>query len=406
MLTQVVTGISEMDFILLHEPVINGNEWNYVKECLDTGWVSSAGKYVDLFEEKICEYTGAKHAVACVNGTSALHISLLLAGVESGDEVLVPTLTFIAPINTVRYLNAYPVFMDCEKSFFNVDVDKVIQFCEEECEFDGKFLINKKTNRKVKAVIPVHVFGNPCEMNKLIELSAKYNLKIIEDATESLGSKYKEKFTGTLGDLGCYSFNGNKIITTGGGGMIVTNNSEYAEKAKYLSTQAKNDPVYYVHDGIGYNYRMSNVTAAIGCAQLEKIDEFINIKRKNAETYKQLLRDVEGIEFVTNEPKNCSSNFWFYTILVNEKKYGLSRDELIKKLNNSKIQARPVWKLNHQQKPFTEFQSYKIENAISVAETAVNVPSSVSLIESEIEYISKIIKQNENNTTYKNESFL
>ncbi len=378
--------------IPLSIPVITGNEWKYVKECLDTGWVSSKGKYVDLFEERVCEYTGAKYAVACINGTSALHISLLLAGVETGDEVLVPTLTFIAPVNVIRYLNAIPVFFDCEKSFFNIDVDKLENFCEEECEFDGEILINKKSNRKVKAVIPVHIFGNPCNMNKLHHIAFKYNLKVIEDATESFGSRYGNKFTGTIGDFGCFSFNGNKIITTGGGGMIVTDNSDYAHKAKYLTTQAKNDPIHYVHNDIGYNYRMSNVTAAIGCAQLEKIDEFINIKRKNAGIYKKLLNKVEGIDFVSREPSNCFSNFWFYTLLVNERKYGLSRDELIRKLNSNNIQARSIWKLNHEQKQFADYQTYKIENAFNIAETAINIPCSTNLTHDEIILITKCIK--------------
>ncbi len=213
-----------MKLIPLCEPVISGNEWKYVKECLDTGWVSSTGKYVDLFEQKICELTGSKYAVACINGTSALHISMIVSGVEEGDEVLVPTLTFIAPVNAIRYVGAFPVFMDCEKMFFNLDIEKLASFCKDECKFDGEILINKKSGRKIKAIIPVHIFGNPCNMNDLMIIASKYNLKIIEDATESLGSKYFEKYTGTMGDLGCFSFNGNKIITTGGGGMVVTNN--------------------------------------------------------------------------------------------------------------------------------------------------------------------------------------
>jgi perosamine synthetase len=380
-----------INHILLSIPEISGNEWKYVKECFDTNWVSSAGKYVDKFEENIKKLTGSKFAIACINGTAALHISLILSDVGQNDEVIVPTLTFISPINVVKYVGAYPVFMDCDEKFFNLDVNKLEKFIKNECNFDGNFLINKKTNRKIKAIIPIHIFGNPCEMDKLLEIGKKYNLKIIEDATESLGSKYKNKYTGTIGDFGCYSFNGNKIITTGGGGILVTNDEKLGEKAKYLTTQAKDDTIYYIHNEIGYNYRMTNITAAFGVAQLERLEEFIEIKRKNAKLYENLLKNIDGIEFATFEPENCFSNHWFYTIFVDKEK-GTNRDELLKKLNDNKIQTRPIWKLNHTQKPYENCLAYEIENAYKIYEKGLNIPCSVNLTEKEIYKIVEVLK--------------
>ncbi|MCK4815244.1 aminotransferase class I/II-fold pyridoxal phosphate-dependent enzyme, partial [bacterium] len=249
-------------------PTIQGNEWKYIKECLDTGWVSSAGKYVDKFEEEICRFTGTKYAVACVNGTAALHVSLRLVGVQPTDEVIVPTLTFISPVNAVRYLNAEPIFMDAD-DYYNIDAQKTIRFIKDESEFKNGFSYNKKTGKRISAIIPVHVFGNAVNLEELTAICTERNIKVIEDATESLGTIYTKgrftgKHTGTTGDIGCFSFNGNKIITTGGGGMIVTNNEEYAKRARYLTTQAKDDQVRYVHNEIGYNYRLTNIQAALG----------------------------------------------------------------------------------------------------------------------------------------------
>ena len=267
----------------LNEPTISGNEWKYVKECLDTGWVSSAGKYVDLFEEKISEYTKAKYTIACVNGTSALQVSLQLAGVKQNDEVIVPTLTFIAPVNAIAYNGASPVFMDADDNY-NIDVEKTIDFIKNETVFKNEFTYNKTTDQRISAIIPVHVWGNAVWLDELINLCEERGIAVVEDASESLGTayksgKYKGKHTGTIGKLGCLSFNGNKIITTGGGGMILTNEKKLADKARYLTTQAKDDPVRYIHDELGYNFRLTNIQAALGVAQLEQLTEFLERKK-------------------------------------------------------------------------------------------------------------------------------
>jgi dTDP-4-amino-4,6-dideoxygalactose transaminase len=266
--------------IPLSAPSLKGNEWKYVKKCLETEWVSSVGKYVETFEKNVADYLGARYAVACMNGTAALHISLLLAEVKPNDEVIVPTVTFIAPVNAVKYIGAEPLFMDCD-DYCTLDIDKTKEFLATHCELKQGITINKKTNRRIAAVLPVHVFGIPVNMDPLLELADRYNIKIIEDATESLGSLYKGKKTGTFGLLGCLSFNGNKIITTGGGGMIITDHEALAKRARYLTTQAKEDGMEYIHNEIGLNYRMVNVLAAIGVAQLEEIDNYVALKRKN-----------------------------------------------------------------------------------------------------------------------------
>jgi len=382
--------------ISLSAPFFNGNEWKYVKECIDTGWVSSAGKYVEKFEKAVCAFTGAKYAVACMNGTVGLQIALQLAGVGVNNEVIVPTLTFIATVNVVRYLNAEPVFMDCD-DFMNIDPEKIAEFCEKECKMDCEGLRNKTSGRIIKAIIPVHIFGNPCDMPRIMEIAKKYNLKVIEDATESMGSyysegTYKNKFTGTIGDIGVYSFNGNKIITTGGGGMIITNDKKLAEKARYLITQAKDDPVRYIHNEIGYNFRMTNIQAALGVAQLEQLNDFIERKRRNYEVYKRELRDVEGITLL-GIPKGTRPNYWLYSLIVEKEKYGLERDKLMQKLEEEGIQTRPIWYLNHLQKPYLSNQSYKIEKAFFFLQRVLNIPSSSNLSEKEIKRVVRSIKK-------------
>lgn len=276
-------------YIPLHAPIIKGNEFKYVNDCLKTGWVSTAGKYVNLFEEKIKKYTRAKYAIACTSGTSALHISLLLSGVDSKSEVIVPTLSFIAPINAIDYCNARPIFMDVDDDY-SLDVKKTIEFIKNNTYFKNNKTINKKTNKHIKAIIVVHVYGRSVNFEELYLVCKNRKIKIVEDAAEGMGNfflkgKFKKKHVGTLGDFGCLSFNGNKIITSGGGGMILTNNINYAKKAKYLTTQSKNDGIFFVHNEIGFNYRLTNVQAAIGLAQLEKINQYIKVKKKIYSNY-------------------------------------------------------------------------------------------------------------------------
>jgi aminotransferase in exopolysaccharide biosynthesis len=377
-------------YIPLSVPIINGNEWKYVKECLDSGWVSSAGKYVNQFEEKIAEYTGAKYAIACVNGTSALHVSLRLAGVEPGNEVIVPTITFIAPINAVKYLNANPVFMDTD-NYHNIDSEKTIEFIKKETKFKGGYSINKKTGKIIKAIIPVHVFGNAVWLDDLFAICRDRNIKIVEDASESLGTRYKKgrfkgKHTGTIGEFGCLSFNGNKIITTGGGGMILTNDKNLADKAKYLTTQAKDDGEKYIHNDIGYNYRLTNIQAALGVAQLERLDEFIKIKQNNFSFYKKGLSKCDFIS-LNETPDYANCNRWLYTLLVIKAKTSSISNVLTK----NGIQTRPLWFLNHLQKMYKTNQSYNIVNAINLYSDTLCLPSSVSLKRHEILRITKLI---------------
>lgn len=381
--------------IPLSIPEISGNEWKYVKECLDTGWVSSAGKFVDRFEEEIRTFTGAKHAIACVNGTAALHISLLIAGVRPGDEVIVSTVTFIAPINAVRYVGAEPIFFDCDE-FYNLDVQKVGEFLETNTFVKDGHTFNKTTDRRIAAIIPVHVFGNAVRMEELIEIASRYHIKIIEDATESLGTVYTEgkfagRHAGTIGDLGCLSFNGNKIITTGGGGMILTNNDEYARKAQYLTTQAKDDPVRYIHHEVGYNYRLTNIQAAVGVAQLEQLPEFLEIKKKNYELYFQALKEIKGLQLAP-APKYADNNHWLYALQINHAEYGKDKEEVLKLLDENGIQARPLWYLNHLQKPYRHCQSYRIEKALKLQETTINIPSSVNLTQEQIEKVIRTLR--------------
>lgn len=377
------------NFIPLSEPEISGNEWKYIKECLDTGWISSIGRYVTRFEEMMVDYTGSGYAVATVNGTSALHISLVASCVQPEDEVIVPTLTFIAPVNVVRYCGAHPVFMDCDIDTLCMDIQKVIDFLDNECELrqDG-YTYNKKTGRRIKAIIPVHVFGHPVDMDALLEVSQRNNIDVIEDATESLGSRYKGKKVGSLGTAGCFSFNGNKIITTGGGGMVVTNNKDLAERIRHITTQAKKDPFEYDHDEIGYNYRLTNLQAAMGVAQMEKLDRFIDIKRKNAALYTKLLLDFKSIKFLW-EKEYSKSNFWFYTIKVSK----TDKKPLMEFLLSKKIQIRPLWKPIHALSMYKDCQTYIIDKAIEAYESCINLPCSISLIEEEIEFVVDNIKK-------------
>ena len=359
-------------------PEIRGNEWKYVKECLDTNWVSSAGGFVDRFEQMLADYVGAKYAVATVNGTSALHVALLTAGVQADDEVLVSTLSFIAPANAIRYTGAWPVFIDSEPVYWQMDPEKVAMFLERECRRESGRLINVATGRRVRAILPVHILGHPCDMDPIVELGRKYDLVVIEDASESLGARYGESMIGRLGDIACFSFNGNKLITTGGGGMVVTDNEAWAERARYLTTQARDDPVEYIHNEIGYNYRLTNIQAAMGVAQLESIDEFITRKEDIAHTYENAFQGLEGITVMPTQP--CAKpTYWLYTILLDESTSLEDRKAVINKLNERGIGARPLWHTLHDLPPYGNCQAFCIEHSVRLYERGVSLPSSVGL---------------------------
>ena len=376
--------------IPLSVPSLKGNEWEYVKECIDTEWVSSAGKYVELFEEKIAEYTGAKYAVACVNGTAAIQVSLRLAGVVSGDEVIVPTLTFIAPVNAIAYNGASPVFMDADK-YYNIDVEKTIEFINKETVFKDVFTFNKRTNRKITAIIPVHVFGHAVWLDELVQLCEERNISIVEDAAESMGTRYingehSGNHTGTIGLLGCLSFNGNKIMTTGGGGMILTDDADLAEKAKYLTRQAKDDRVRYIHNEIGYNFRLTNIQAALGVAQLEQLPYFLEQKKKNHEQYLTGVMNIDGLS-IAPVPDYADNNHWMNILQIDEQMLEVDRETLMDRLEKKGIQTRPVWHLNHLQKPYENCNSYEIINAQTLVNNSLCLPSSVNLQNQEIKSI-------------------
>ncbi len=375
--------------IPLSVPNFIGNELKYVMEAVETGWVSTAGPYVNKFEQEISRYIGLPGAIACQNGTSGLHIAMLVNGVEKEQEVIVPTLTFIAAVNPVRYIGAEPVFIDCDDSLC-IDPVKLEEFCSKECNMVNGCLVHLKTNKVIRCLVVVHVFGNMADMENIMNIAEKYNLKVIEDATEALGTyyisgKYAGKYAGTIGNTGVYSFNGNKIITTGGGGMLVSNDRKLLERAKHLTTQAKSDTLYYTHDEVGYNYRMTNLQAALGLAQLEELEYFIELKKINFNHYMERISSINGLKLLDIR-QSIRSNHWFYALYCGER-YKRTRDELLKYLNSNNIQARPVWGLVHKQKPYQRYVAYKIKKAEDYWEHVVNIPCSTSLT---LEQISRV----------------
>ncbi len=384
-------GKKQADAILLSVPEISGKEWKYVKDCLDTGWVSSVGSYVDKFERDLAGYVGVQHAVATVSGTAALHVALQVAGVEADDEVLVSTLTFIAPVNAIRYLGAWPVLIDCEPDYWQMDPAKVEKFLDSQCQSKKGTLINKSTGRRVKAILPVHILGHPVDMQAILDVACRYDLPVIEDASESLGASYKGKKVGSLADMACFSFNGNKLITTGGGGMIATGNKKWADRAKYLTTQAKDDPIEYIHNEIGYNYRLTNVQAAIGCAQLEQLDDFVSKKRAIAETYSEHFAGISGLTPI-QEASWAESTCWMYTVLVDEEKFKLDSRGLLKHLSLFDIQARPLWQPMHRSAAHRDCQAYECKTAGILWRDALSLPCSVGLDNaSQLKVCEKII---------------
>ena len=364
---------------VLHEPTFSGNEWIYLKECLDSTFVSSVGKYVDRFELDLASFTGARHVVAVVNGTAALHIALKLAGVSPGEEVLIPALTFVATANAVSYCGATPHFVDSEESTFGVDALKLREYLGCSTEQRGGYCINRSTGRIIRAIVPMHTFGHPADIDGLIAVAHDFNLALVEDAAESLGSYYHGQHTGTFGLMGTLSFNGNKIITTGGGGAILTNDSELARHAKHLTTTAKLPHAWeYRHNEIGYNYRMPNINAALGCAQLEQLPTMLAAKRQLFQRYRVALRGVEGVTLMA-EPEQCQSNYWLQTLFLNPEQAD-QRDALLSATNNAGIMTRPAWTLMHKLAIFNNCPCMDLAGAESLSNRLINIPSSSKLI--------------------------
>lgn len=359
----------------LHAPEFRGNEWSYLKECLDSTLVSSIGKFVDQFEADLAEFTGAKHVVAVVNGTAALHVALLLAGVRAGDEVLIPTLTFVATANAVSYCGAIPHFVDSEEITLGIDVDKLRAYLLENTQQESGQCVSRTSGRVIRALIPMHVFGHASDIAGLLELSQEFSLVLVEDAAESLGSYYHGRHTGTFGRVGALSFNGNKTITTGGGGALLLNDSELARQAKHLTTTAKLPHAWeYQHDKIGFNYRMPNINAALGCAQLESLPDFIREKRRLHDIYRDALEGIWGVTLM-NEPSGCISNYWLQALLLN-KELADQRDTLLAATNSVGLMTRPVWILMHQLAPYAAAPHMDLSCAEGLATRVINIPSS------------------------------
>lgn len=379
-------------FIPLHAPVFIGNEKKYLNECIDSTIVSSVGKFVDQFEEEMAKYTGATKAVACVNGTNALHIALKLVGVQENTEVITQSLTFIATANAIAYCNAQPIFLDVDKDTLGLSPEKLKVWLETNVKLETQnsklrtqiVPINKLTNKPISACVPMHTFGHPCRIDEIVKICKQYNIPVVEDAAESLGSFYKNQHTGIFGEIGVLSFNGNKILTSGGGGMLLFKDEKLAKKAKHLTTQAKVPHQWeFAHDEIGYNYRMPNINAALGLAQLEQLPKFLESKRKIAKEYEKFFltchpepdsyRDVEGLTFFS-EPKHAKSNYWLNIILLKNK---TERDSFLKYTNENGIMTRPAWTLMNKLEMFKNCQTGGLSNAEWLADRIVNIPSSV-----------------------------
>lgn len=378
-IVHVLGSVLEGDkFKPLHEPVFAGNEWLYVKECIDTAWVSSAGKFVDRFESMIEDFTGARKAVATVNGTAALHLALVLSGVKAGDEVMVPVLSFVATANAVSYLGAIPHFVDCDERTLGIDSRKLEQYLEQIGECRNGFCYNRKTGRRIAAVVPMHTFGHPVDMDQLLKVCNRFSIPVVEDAAESLGSYYKDRHCGTMGSMGILSFNGNKTITTGGGGAIITNDEEQGGLAKHLSTTAKVPHKWeYIHDQVGYNYRLPNINAALGCAQMEELSGLLRRKRSLAHVYENAFRDVSGVSFF-HEPDGCKSNYWLNALVLDKADLKM-RDEILEETNASGFMTRPVWGLLHRQSMYMDCPHMDLSVAEGLEKRVINLPSGPGL---------------------------
>ncbi|MEE3392713.1 MAG: LegC family aminotransferase [Lachnospiraceae bacterium] len=382
-------------FVPLSIPNFEGNERKYVDDAIDQGWVSTGGAYITKLEEKLEEFLHVPNVAACQSGTSALHLSLVQAGVVPGDAVLVPPVTFIAAVNPVRYQFAEPIFIDCDDSLC-IDPVKLKSFCRNECTFENGELKLKESGKIVKAVVVVHVFGNLADIESIMDIAEEYNIAVIEDATEALGSRYtdgryKGRFAGTIGDFGAYSFNGNKIITTGGGGAVTSNDPAKVDHLRYLSTQAKDDPHYYIHNEIGYNYRMTNLQAALGVAQMEELADFIERKHKNLDLYRELFKDFE-LGTLLDFRQGTYSNQWFYSLNIDKTKVHATMRDIITALGQRGVQTRAIWGLINEQLPYIHEKTYKLEKAKYYSERILNIPSSTQLSEDDISYAADQIK--------------
>ena len=364
------------DFVPLAVPVFIGNEKKYLNECIDTTFVSSVGKFVDRFEEETAEYTGAKRAVVCVSGTNALHMSLMLAGVQRDDEVLTQALTFIATCNALSYIGAHPVFIDVDRDTMGLSPVAVREWLAKNSEQKNGECYNKNTGRRVKACVPMHTFGHPVHLDELVEVLNEYHIELVEDAAESIGSLYKGKHTGTFGKVGALSFNGNKTITTGGGGMMLFNDEELGAYAKHITTQAKIPHRWeFKHDHIGYNYRMPNINAALGCAQLEHIEEYVASKRETAKAYEEFFKNIPEIEFFVDTP-DTRSNYWLNVVILKDKE---AQQNFLEYTNDNGVMTRPIWDLMNRLPMFEKCENDGLKNTIWFADRVVNIPSSVRL---------------------------
>jgi len=360
-------------FIPLHEPRFIGNEKKYLNDCIDSTFVSSVGAYVERFEKEFAHYVGSKYAIATVNGTAALHISLLLADIQAEDEVITQPLTFVATLNAITYIGAKPVFIDVDRDTLGLSPKVLEEFLTEHCDLiDGK-CINKKTKKCIKACVPMHTFGHPCRIDEIKRICDAWHITLVEDSAESLGSFYKGRHTGTFGKLGAFSFNGNKIITSGGGGVIVTDDKSLAKRAKHLTTTAKVPHKWeYTHDTIGYNYRMPNLNAALLVAQMESLDSFLENKRELATLYDAFFKE-NGIAFI-HEPSEASSNYWLQAVVLKDAK---ERDMFLDYTNSNGVMTRPIWTLMNKLEMFKESQSSDLSNSLWLEARVVNIPSSV-----------------------------
>ena len=378
-------------FIPLSEPFIFGNEKKYAMEAIESSWISNSGKYLDDFEDKILEFTKSKHVSLCINGTSALHLALKALGVKKDDEIIIPNLSFISTVNSVLYCGANPIFLASDE-YFNLCEEDFLNFLEECTEFKNNITYNKRTKKRIKALIVVHVWGNACKLDKILEKCRARNIKIVEDAAESLGTFYthgalKGKHTGTIGDVGCISFNGNKIITTGGGGAVLTQSEEIARKIKYLSTQAKDDSFHYIHNEIGYNYRLSNVNAAIGLAQIENIDKILTKKKEINSWYKDIFQRSNSLQ-IYDSPTYSKNNHWLNILKIDEEE----RLKKLKKLNDNNINARPVWKLFSEQEYLKNYECHGLMKSKKLVDESICLPSSYSLDVEDVRKIFEILK--------------